>query len=186
LSRIGCLEELYSELDSLLDIYETCQECETCCNACIFLLSEEADELVRSGVQVVEINGKLNCIDSFPKNEDGEIVRVRKTPLCGHSSNNICSIHEKRPLFCRLYPMGFRYGRKYAHVVLSKNCRYVKKMKKKQLQARIAEMRQMIDRIDPNLLTHVLSTFHEVAKIQKRYSITGVYNLRSFELKNIP
>lgn len=190
MSQIGSLQELYSKLDSLFDIYETCQECwdlvGPCCDACVYLLSEEADALVRSGVQVVEFNGKLNCLDSFPKNEDGEIVRLRKPPICVHCTNNMCSIHEKRPLFCRLYPLGFRYGRKYAYVVLSKSCRYVKKMRKDQLKVRLEEMRQTIDRIDPSLLTHALSTYYEVSKIQKHYKINRVYKLRRFELKNIP
>jgi MoaA/NifB/PqqE/SkfB family radical SAM enzyme/Fe-S-cluster containining protein len=168
---IKTLKELYKELDDCYNgIHKHCLEChENDCMGYIWLLKSEARRLYRNGIPTVEINDGPTFIHSFPTNGEGEIDVTIRYPRCGQidCSNRECLIRNKRPLVCRLYPVGLE-TLETGEVcwVTHLDCLFVKKMIK---EGTIADFEKMmlsiIERISQPILNEIVETYKMVDEI---------------------
>ncbi len=88
-------EELIPKIVEILKTFD-CEKCSLCCrNAGIDLSPDEAVEMLR-------LKGKA-YFDMLDLNA----VRDRLRAPCGMLEGNLCSVYEKRPMSCRVYPFAW-------------------------------------------------------------------------------
>ena len=106
-------------------ISKICIQCNTCCRTYGWLLEEEAKNFIKRGYPVVEINGVLNCIDSFQKDKRGRKI-IEKIPRCiFYQRTRRCKIHKIRSMDCRFYPAKVKVGKEKFLIGLSLGCKYI-------------------------------------------------------------
>lgn len=163
--------ELYKALDALYrGIERDCFECrDPDCMGYVWLIKSEAERLYERGVPLVQINRGPTFIHSFPLEKDGAPdVSVRYPPcsqLCTDSRR--CSIYEDRPLVCRLYPLGLETT-EYGKIVwgIHLDCLHIRRMEERgQLPAFEGRVLQLLERISPELIEEIVTTYRAVHEI---------------------
>lgn len=132
--KIKTLDELFQELEKLYKgIYKFCKVCkEEDCKGYVWLLPEEAKRFIRKKIPLIEINKRVNFIDSFAR-KNGIINPEEVGPSCIlRCDNRKCSIYKFRPLICRLYPLDFRKLKNKIYIVLHTDCLFVQSLVNKQ------------------------------------------------------
>ena len=168
--KINSLKNFYEELDSLCEgIYKFCRLCkDEDCKGYIWLLPEEAKELIEEGVPIVEINRKLCFLDSFIR-EQGKIDTEKVKPVCPfREEDKMCLIYSLRPLACRLYPLDFKISEGEIYIILHVDCLFVRTL----LQTR--DFSQFLEKVfnlfhncDRSLLRRILRHYQAVNSILK-------------------
>lgn len=91
-------EEIVSKIVDILPHFK-CERCASCCrNAGIDLSPDEA-------VEILKLKGRA-YFDMI----DVSVIRDRLKAPCGLLEGNLCSVYEKRPVSCRVYPFAWAQG----------------------------------------------------------------------------
>jgi Fe-S-cluster containining protein len=130
IKKIKSLKDLYKELDNLYKgIHKFCKICkEEDCKGYVWLLPKETEEFVNKNIPLVEINKKLNFLDSFSRKNGIINVEEVKPPCVFRGKRGKCTIYPIRPLICRLYPLDFKILKNQYHIVLHTDCLFVKRL----------------------------------------------------------
>lgn len=158
---IANLDQLYAALDVLLSgISRACSSCtHDDCRGYIWLMPEEEEPLYEAGVEILQVN-ESKFINPFL---EGPIdVEIYKPP-CPWRENGLCSIHEKRPLFCRLFPLDFSCEGGIVHVVLQLDCAWSAVQNKSFKQ----KAQRLFSKMNPDLLKRVVDTWLGVENLSK-------------------
>lgn len=172
---IETLAQLYVTLDDLYrEIEQDCLDCKDCngypdCMGYIWLLKEEAERLYEGGVPLVQVNNGPTFIHSFPALSQGQPDLSVRYPPCSQlcSDRRRCSIHQDRPLVCRLYPLGLETKVDGTIVwALHRDCLYVRRMKERgSLSDFEYKARSIINNLSPQLLEEVVEAYRAVDAI---------------------
>lgn len=132
MQKIKTLKDLKRELSKLYShIRRFCLVCQDeDCKGYIWLLESEAKDLEKIGISIVEINKKINFIDSFFRIKDVINLEIEKPPCILRNSNKKCSIYRVRPLSCRLYPIDFKIIKRKYYIILRTDCLFIKHLRK--------------------------------------------------------
>jgi Fe-S-cluster containining protein len=161
------LKSLYGKFDKLYsDIFTAvCADCnDHDCEGYVWLLSEEADMLVESGVAVVELNGNTNFIHSFPEDEGQLRLNVVKPP-CVLRDEKRCSIYKIRPLVCRMYPVGIVTHEGQIVLALHEDCEYVRRMEPEQRSEFVANIQSIFSEIPAEAIDEIVESYRKVDAI---------------------
>lgn len=164
--EITTLREMYREIDDLLlDVSACCSRCKDLdCMGYIWLMPEEADDLCELGVEVLEVNGRIRFLNPFA-GQDTKIDVEQVKPPCPLRKNRKCSIHQCRPLMCRIYPLAFAAEAGKIYLVLHLDCAYARERERDALfKSRAIDL---FSRISPSLLGQFLHNFRLVEGITK-------------------
>lgn len=166
MALITSLSELYARLDLLYgDLKVVCATCTfPCCHGYVWLLEDEVNRLVEQGVDVIEVNGTCNFIDSFIR--EGERIRVDlPKPPCHYKSGQVCSIHAFRSLVCRMYPVGIHVVDDDLSVVLHLDCHYAELLQGDAKQDFFGKVSKIIQDCSLELIQELMRTYREVDAI---------------------
>jgi len=156
--KIDTLECLYREMDDIFgELTCFCDVCEYFrCLGYIWLLPQESEVLCDNGIEVLEINGNISFINSLPET-DGEVDISVIKPSCRWCKDKKCTIHEVRPITCRMYPLSFTQEDGTIYLVLNLDCEIAQRVKedKNFINSAIAHF----NNIDPDLFGLILDTF---------------------------
>lgn len=163
---INSLEEFYEALDILLSgISQTCQRCqEDDCKGYLWLLPQEVNELYEREIEILEINKNICFINPFIGKE-GEINTEKFKPECPLRKEKRCTIHNIRPLVCRMYPLSFFTERSTIYIVLHLDCLYSKERAKDAVFTDQAI--KLFKSLDPQLLIAIKEVYRRVDGISK-------------------
>lgn len=170
-SPITTVIGLYKELNNLYaDIKNYCFQCtEQDCMGYLWLLKSEASKLYKAGVPLVKINNGPIFIHSFPENDVGELDVSVRYPVCSQidCSGRICLIHKRRPLVCRLYPVGLETLEDNSIAwVIHTDCLFIKDLDKNGLLIEFEKKcLSIINRVSRDLADEILKTYREVDSI---------------------
>ncbi len=160
------LYDWYAILDTFLSNLPVCKNCKWFnCRGYVWLLKEEAQELLDMGIPVVEINEELNFIHSFPRKEGKLDLEVKKVQ-CILYQNNVCSIYQQRPFVCRIYPFGLDVIESKIKWVLHRDCEItVSKEKTGKLQKFCSDFLEIVKKLDKQKLKEIKDTYFSVNEI---------------------
>jgi Fe-S-cluster containining protein len=168
---IETLSQLYDALDDLYrGIEQDCRDCQDPdCMGYIWLLKKEAERLYERGIPLVQVNNGPTFIHSFPVTSEGQPDLSVRYPACSQLcvDSRRCSIHEDRPLVCRLYPLGLE-TRADGMVVwaLHRDCLHVRRMEERgTLPDFERRARNVINNLSPKLLEEIVETYRAVDAI---------------------
>ena len=123
------LEETNKQLKNIYEgIEEYCKYCDLCCYTYGWIMPCESNKYSEID-NLVTINDKVVCFDSFEENKSGDKV-LEKIPRCKFYGDKNCQINSVKPFDCLLYPVKVLYlqrERRYA-VVLSLDCPYIESL----------------------------------------------------------
>jgi Fe-S-cluster containining protein len=170
--QIRTIGQLKRAIDMLWREIE--RSCATCtdpdCLGYIWMLPSEEDALLDAGVQTVQVNGTRGpiFIDSYPRDERGNLIVNRSKPRCPYlDENGRCSVHAVRPLVCHLYPLGpemLANGR--AVWALHTDCAHVRSIEQAGGQELlVGQIRRLLKRISPALRREILDVYEKVDAI---------------------
>jgi len=168
---IETIKELYKALDDCYaDITNYCFQCrEPDCLGYIWLLKSESRRLYQANVPLIKINDGPTFIHSFPTDAAGHPDVSVKYPKCSQvdCSGRVCLIRKKRPLACRLYPVGLETLEDGTVAwVVHLDCLFIKKMDE---QGTLNEFEEkflsILKRISQSLLDEIITTYKEVDEI---------------------
>ncbi len=162
---IETLEQFYQELDLFYyGIEKYCYNCRDLdCMGYVWLLPQEAKRLYKQGIEVLEINNNINFLHPFVGKKKTDIEQFQ--PPCPWYKEKKCVIYHKRPLVCRMYPLGFVSEDDIIYLVLHLDCFYAKqKVKNNSFLEQVVEIFKRIHRL---LLGKIIDTFHNVDYISK-------------------
>ncbi|KUK77765.1 MAG: hypothetical protein XD93_0110 [candidate division WS6 bacterium 34_10] len=147
-----------------IDIY--CKSCDLCCFTYGWILPSETYKY--NYENLVEINQKVKCFDSFRKNNNGDRI-LEEIPRCKFYKNNRCSIQDIKPFDCLLYPIKILYmpNNKKFKIVLSLDCPFIKYLsnaKMLQLENKIIDF---FTDLDTDVLAEYLFLVKEWDRITK-------------------
>ncbi len=193
--KIRTLKNLYGKLDELYKkIYKFCRICkEEDCKGYTWLLPEEAKKLVNKNIPLIEVNKRLNFINSFSKKSS--IINLEKiwSHCIFRQQNSRCSIYTLRPLICRLYPLDFKILNKQIYIVLHIDCLFIKELiKTREIGQFIEKVLFILYNCDKRLLDKILNEYKLVdyiSKYPKNYKgdnyikILKVVNLKQNKIK---
>lgn len=172
---VGTLEQLYTALDDLYqDIEQDCLDCKDCreypdCMGYIWLLKSESERLYEHGVPLVEVNKGPTFIHSFSTLPQGKPNLSVRYPLCSQLcvDGRRCSIHQDRPLVCRLYPIGLETKEDGIIVwALHRDCLYIRKTEERGLLPFFERRaRGIINNLSSQLLEEIVEAYREVDAI---------------------
>lgn len=160
------MRKLYSGLDFLYrNIKSICAECQDHdCEGYVWLLKEEASALYDLNVPIVEINESTFFIHSFEE-VDGVISIEKPKPPCQLRQIGLCSIHNSRPLVCRMYPVGLVTVDDEVLIVLHKDCKFSRDIKGEAKTAFIAQAIKILKQTPDDLLNEIMDTYKKVDAI---------------------
>ncbi len=169
-SPIRTLDELYDELDQFYpDIRQFCKECEyPDCMGYIWALPEEAERMVEKDILIMEINDNIDFIHSFDELPGGGFNVGKRYPVCRYVKGPCrrCSIHDLRPMVCRLWPMGLETHKGKVVLALHQDCLFTKYLEDHQLLIRFRRRAlDLMSRLSPRLKGEILKTYHRVDEI---------------------
>ena len=167
---IKTLKELKKELDKLYKgVYKFCKNCqEEDCKGMVWLLPGELKNLLQKNIPLIEINRKLNFIDSFSKKNWLINIEEKKPSCILRKQNKKCYIYKIRPLICRLYPIDFKVIKKQIYIVLHIDCLFIKKLiKKKKINQFIEKIIFLFYNLHQGLLKTMLNEYKSVNSISK-------------------
>lgn len=146
-------------------ISQICENCyEEDCKGYIWLLSQERDCLFEEDVEILEVNKDISFINPFSeKNNTVNIETVK--PECPLHKKGKCKIHNKRPLVCRMYPLGLNTEKGAIYLVLHLDCLY-SKIKMKDIEF-LNRSINLISDLNPCLLGYIVETYRRVDQISK-------------------
>lgn len=160
-------------------IGDYCKECEICCFTYGWLLASEVDTYSESNL--IEINGKVTCIDSFKRDSEGK-RELGKIPRCKYYKKNRCTIHNKKPFDCLLYPTKILYcsSEKSFKILLSLDCPYIASLPQDQMDKLTKRVKRFILQMPKGLLKEYLIMVKEWDRIskQKDFESLEVYSIK--------
>jgi Fe-S-cluster containining protein len=136
----------------------------------IWVLPEESDTLVESGVPIVQINDGPNFIHSFSTAEDGNINVEARYPVCKYAEAPCrrCGIYKKRPMVCRLWPIGLETHDGKVVLGLHLDCLFVRYLQEHGLVPGFKRRAlNLMTRLSPDLKEAIASTYFAVDAIAK-------------------
>ncbi|OGH91945.1 MAG: hypothetical protein A2534_03885 [Candidatus Magasanikbacteria bacterium RIFOXYD2_FULL_39_9] len=165
MNKIKTIDELYVALDELLaGISTVCTDChDEDCKGYMWLLPVEADVLFEAGVSLLEVNDSINFINPFSDGQPLNIEQVK--PSCSLCLNRLCTIHQIRPLVCRLYPLNFVSEDGKVYLVLHLDCPFANEHQDNEVFKQNAI--KLIQSMAHSLFTVVIETFKSVDDITK-------------------
>ncbi len=160
------LLKLYLELDFLYkNIISVCVGCQDHdCEGYVWLLEEEASALYNLNIPVVEINENIFFIHSFEE-VDGVLSIEKPKPPCRLRQSGFCSIHDSRPLVCRLYPIGLATIKNEVLVVLHQDCKFSRDIAGEAKAIFLAQAIEILKQTPDNLLSEIMETYKKVDAI---------------------
>ena len=164
--EITSLNELYVAFDDLnRDCGKYCVNCNyPDCMGYIWLLEEEANLMVEQGIEVVEINNRVNFINSF-LNDKGDIDVTICKPKCVHrcTETGQCTIHNIRPLTCHMYPFGPETIDGLDVWGLHTDCEFVKQMEQIGILSEyVMRAKYILQRLSKALKEQIKEIYHYV------------------------
>ncbi len=169
---IQTLDELNHELDALYAPFaQTCVDCrDKCCQGYVWLMPDEADQLVERDVPTVQINDTSSFIHSFPEGDDGSIDVTAEAPLCSQLcclQPRRCRIYADRPFSCRLYPVGFEMREDGVLVwALHLDCQISRQLEARGITDEFSRrFETILDSIAPELYAQIITTYRQVHAI---------------------
>lgn len=168
--KFKTLNKLYRELEKLYKgIYKFCKVCkEEDCKGYVWLLPEELKRFIERKIPLIEVNRRINFINSFSRKNGIINVEEVKPPCIFRRYNGKCSIYMLRPLVCRLYPLDFRSLGNKIYIVLHTDCLFVKKLiKTKNIKEFRNEVLNIFYNCTKELLKKILKEYELVDSISK-------------------
>lgn len=161
---IKTLKGFYRAIDALLQgISKTCGQCrDDCCFGYVWLMPEESKRLYRQGFEIVEINRRACFINSFSDGKGGIDIGQFKPP-CPYCKERKCTIRTKRPLVCRMYPLGFFHDEGIIKLALYLDCLFSRKKAEDDSFKKRATA--LFKTIDPSLLRKIIRAYMSVLEI---------------------
>ena len=162
------LRALYLRLDFLYkDIISICVDCQDHdCEGYVWFLEEEASELYDLNIPIVEINNNIFFIHSFEE-VDGILSVEKLKPPCRFRQAGLCTIHESRPLVCRLYPVGLATIKGEVLIVLHRDCKFSRDINGKTKTLFIKRAIKMFKHTPDTLLSEIMETYRRVDTISR-------------------
>jgi Fe-S-cluster containining protein len=147
-------------------ISNSCKDCDLCCFTYGWILPSEVNKY--SDEDLLEINQKVLCFDSFRKNSSGE-RKLEEIPRCKFYKNNRCVMQNYKPFDCLLYPVKILYEQeeKRFKVVLSLDCPFIKSLNDSESLKLEKDIKEFFDNLDEELLTEYLTLVKEWSQITK-------------------
>ncbi|MFA7308857.1 MAG: YkgJ family cysteine cluster protein [Patescibacteria group bacterium] len=169
--EIATLQQLYHTLDELYRGIE--HDCAACkdpdCMGYIWLMKQEVEPMYEAGIPLVQLNKGPVFIHSFPQNEDGTLKLSARYPVCSQqcTTSRRCTIHENRPLVCRLYPIGLETTQEGMITwALHRDCLFARNIEKNnQLAVFTHKANAILEHLSPKLLGEILEMYREVDAI---------------------
>lgn len=147
-------------------ISDFCKKCDTCCYTYGWLSKGEARKFIEIGYSVAQINRSLYCIDSFVRDQKGNI-KFEKIPRCIFYKNKKCSIYKEKPLDCDLYPIKIRISNNRVYVGVSLGCKYIFSLSKKKRQEIYLSVVEFFKNIPPSTLNNYLDMSYSIYLISR-------------------
>lgn len=147
-------------------ISDFCKRCKTCCKTYGWLLEEEAKEFSKRGFPLVKINDSLYCIDSFKRDNKGELI-LDHIPRCRFYRKGSCSIYKLRPLDCRLFPIKVKFFNRKSVVGISLGCKYVSFLTDPQLKRISKRVINFFQKAPNKVIADYLNLMNQVTLISK-------------------
>lgn len=172
------------------DIYKQCSKCnEKDCKGYIWLLKQEAEILVNNNISVIEINKKINFINSFCKDND-KLDFKKVSPNCiFRDKDKRCKIYKFRPLICRFYPIDFKIINENFYIVLHTNCLFVQNLIDKNLLNKFIEkVLNLFYNINIYLLKDIIKTYRlidDITKYPRSYKHNDYIKIIKINIKNM-
>ncbi|MFH1402210.1 MAG: YkgJ family cysteine cluster protein [Patescibacteria group bacterium] len=164
---IQTLFEFYKKLDDFLSDIFVCKNCKWIrCRGYIWLLPEESEVLVNANVPIVEINGEINFVHSFPEVNNQIDFGAIKPKCLMLQDNNLCCVYQIRPLVCRLYPFGLILNKGKIKWIIHKDCEITVQIGENFDQSELCQKFLFITReLDNKLKKEIFSAYHLVNNI---------------------
>lgn len=163
---ISNIDELYFTFDNLFKgIEEDCRKCKyNRCLGYVWLLPREAERMIESDLEVLQINENTFFINSFSIVDEKINVEQFK-PQCPFLNNGRCSIHGNRPLSCRMYPLSFYVENGILQLVLHLDCLH----SRHRMNCRAFKERSLaiLRETERSLLEEIVETYRRVFAISK-------------------
>ncbi|WP_028004517.1 YkgJ family cysteine cluster protein [Sinorhizobium meliloti] len=156
----------------------------------IWLTDDDARTLMGAGQRIVRVNPPQGprFIDSYTRDATGKVTVQTRSPKCPFlDSAHRCSIHQQRPLVCRLYPLALETLSNGAVAwVLHRNCNHVRKISADgKLDELLTQVRRVINAMSPEFAADLLTTYFAVNAVTEWISpadereVTIVLEVRS-------
>lgn len=180
----SALNLLSGRLDALWDGIST--SCATCvdpdCMGYLWLLDEDATSIMRAGHAVVRVNPPdgPRFIDSYARDGQGSLTVQARSPTCPFlDSARRCSIHDYRPLVCRLYPLSLETLPDGSVAwLLHTNCNHIRRIVRSAgLDDLIREIRSTLDSIPPVLKSEIKRVYLQVNAVTERMNEEEMANV---------
>ncbi len=105
-----------NEIEVIRHIHFECTNCGLCCKANrIPLREEDIERLQEQGYELDQLFEEISPVLISSQNIDGNFIKayiLRKKPFSNEciflDENNMCKVHEFKPLACRIYPFAIR------------------------------------------------------------------------------
>jgi Fe-S-cluster containining protein len=171
------------------DIHKECGKCgEKDCRGYIWLLKGETQRLIDNDISVIEINKKINFINTLCENKD-KLNFKKISPKCiFRDKDKKCKIYKYRPLICKLYPIDFKIINNNFFIVLHTNCLFVKNLTiKNKLNKFIEKVLNLFYNINIDLLLDIIKTYKlidNITKYSKDYKHNDYIKIIKINLKN--
>lgn len=153
-------DELFPNLSDI------CKNCDTCCKTYGWLLKKEAKKFIKKGFPVIKLNNSLFCIDSFKKDEKGNLV-LEKIPRCRFYGKRECLIQNDKPFDCKLFPIKVKFYDDFCILGLSLGCKYVSSLNKKEKKFLHERIIKFVKEMSKKELDDYLNLMQEVSLISK-------------------
>lgn len=160
--------------------------CATCvdpdCMGYLWLLDEDARDIMRAGHGVVRVNPPdgPRFIDSYARDSQGALTVQVRSPRCPYlDSARRCSIHDDRPLVCRLYPLSLEtLPDGTVAWLLHKNCNHIRRIVSSSgLDNLVRKIRSTLDSIAPILSDELKKVYRQVNTVTERISEEDLCNV---------
>lgn len=163
---IATLEQLKNEVEQIwCDISDHCKNCkDPDCVGYIWVLPEEENSLLEIGLPIIQINGDNGplFLDSYERDSEGCLIVDKPKMQCPYLSvERKCSIRDRRPLTCHLYPLGLETEQDGSIVwALHTDCAHVRHVQETiGISTLAAQILEMLGRLAPELERKITDTF---------------------------
>jgi len=154
----------------LIECEEHCINCKyPDCMGYIWLLKQEKDQLLKNGIDVLNINNQINFINFLNNNQEINDVIKCKYPKCLYrSEDGKCSIQKIKPLACKLYPISLAMVGATLCWTLNLDCAYSQYLiKSGNIKVFIYNFYKFINLIDKIIYYDIIKICKEVENVTK-------------------
>lgn len=159
------IEKIKEDLNNELfpNIHELCLNCHYGdCKGIIHIIDSEVNELVNQGAEIVRINDRINLLNTFKEDINGNIDLSQQLDKCRlRNCKGDCKIQQNKPIFCILFPfmiVNYLDGKKYW--AISKKCLYYDYLVSNSvLEDVIRKFKTKINSMSPQLYSEITESF---------------------------